>query len=61
MLAAALGYAAVFVSGTNTLLAPMLTGAEVFGYVYLPYFIIVCAIAYACNGNYSIYPLQQRY
>lgn len=58
--AAALGYAAVFGSATNTLIAPMLIGAEVFGFSYLPYFVVVCALSYVCNGNLSIYPLQRR-
>ncbi len=57
--AAALGYAAVFGSATNTLLAPMLIGAEVFGFAYLPFFFVVCTLAYLCNGNLSIYPLQR--
>ena len=57
---AALGYAAVFGSATNTFIAPMLIGAEVFGFSYLPYFVVVCALAYVCNGNLSIYPLQRR-
>lgn len=57
--AAALGYAAVFGSATNTLIAPMLIGAEVFGYAYMPYFAVVCSIAYVCNGNFCIYPLQK--
>ena len=42
MLAAALGYAAVFGSATNTLLAPIFIGAEVFGYEYLPLFAVAC-------------------
>lgn len=58
-LSAALGYAAVFGSATNTLLAPILIGGEVFGFAYLPYFFIVCGIAYAVNGNRSIYALQK--
>jgi len=58
--AAALGYAAVFGSATNTLIAPIVLGVEVFGFEYLPYFVIVCAIAYTCNGNLSIYALQKR-
>lgn len=58
--AAALGYAAVFGSATNTLIAPMLIGAEIFGFEYLPYFVVVCALAYVCNGNLSIYPHQKR-
>jgi H+/Cl- antiporter ClcA len=57
---AALGYAAVFGGATNTLIAPMMLGAEVFGFGYLPYFFIVCAIAYVFNGNMSIYPLQKK-
>lgn len=56
---AALGYAAVFGAASNTLLAPMLIGAEVFGFSYLSYFFLVCAIAYLCNGNACIYPLQR--
>ncbi|MCE5234860.1 MAG: chloride channel protein [Eubacteriales bacterium] len=58
--AAALGYAAVFGGATNTLIAPMLIGAEVFGFAYLPYFAAVCALAYVFNGDLSIYPLQKR-
>lgn len=58
--AAALGYASVFGSATNTLLAPILIGAEVFGIAYLPYFAIVCSVAYLCNKNTSIYPLQKN-
>ncbi len=50
---AALGYAAVFGS-TTALLAPMLIGGEVFGFAYLPYFFVVCAVAYLCNGGSCI-------
>ena len=57
-LAAALGYAAVFGAATNTLFAPMLIGAEVFGFEMLPAFFIVCVAAYTCNGGQSIY--QQK-
>lgn len=57
---AALGYVAVFGSATNTLLAPMIMGAEIFGTEYFPYFAVVCALAYSCNLNLSIYPLQKR-
>lgn len=59
-LAAALGYASVFGSATNTLLAPILIGAEVFGFTYLPYFTIVCSVAYLCNRSKSIYSLQKN-
>lgn len=54
-LAAALGYAAVFGSATNTLWAPILIGCEVFGFDALPAFFVVCAMAYVCNGGQSIY------
>lgn len=56
---AALGYAAVFGSATNTLIAPMIIGSEIFGASYFPYFAIVCSISYVFNGNLSIYPLQK--
>ena len=58
-LVAALGYASVFGSATNTLFAPVFIGAEVFGYSYLPYFFIVCVVGYAFNRNQSIYSLQK--
>jgi H+/Cl- antiporter ClcA len=58
-LAAALGYAAVFGSATNTLLAPIFIGVEVFGYEYLPYFVVSAAVAYVFNGNKSIYTSQK--
>ncbi len=54
-LAAALGYAAVFGAATNTLFAPILVGAEIFGFDLLPTFFIVCTVAYVCNGGKSIY------
>ena len=58
-LAAALGYAAVFGGATNTLLAPMLIGCEVFGYQNLPLFFLVCGGASVCSGNQCIYGGQQ--
>lgn len=58
VLFAALGYAAVFGAATNTLIAPVFIGAEVFGYQYMPYFFVVCVIAYIFNGGNSIYSLQ---
>ena len=57
---AALGYAAVFGSATNTFLAPIFIGAEVFGYQYMPYFFIICTIAYFFNGSKSIYAAQKN-
>lgn len=58
-LAAALGYAAVFGGGTNTLLAAIFIGGEIFGYDYLPYFFVVCTAAYVFNRNSSIYSRQK--
>ena len=61
MLIAALGYAAVFGSATNTVLAPILIGAEVFGSQNVIYFAIVCSIAYVFNGNQTIYGAQKKF
>lgn len=57
---AALGYAGLFGSATNTLIAPMFIGAEVFGFQYLPYFFVVSAVSYVFNANKSIYLLQKQ-
>ena len=57
----ALGYIAVFASATNTLIAPILIGAEVFGTKYILFFVIVCSIAYVFNGNKTIYTSQRKY
>ena len=59
-LCAGLGYAAVFGSATNTLIAPTLIAAEVFGWPFAPYALITCALAYAANGGHSIYAGQRR-
>ncbi|KXL53085.1 chloride/fluoride channel protein [Anaerotignum neopropionicum] len=61
MLIAALGYAAVFGSATNTLLAPILIGAEVFGAQNTLFFVIVCSLAFIFNGNKTIYSAQKRF
>ncbi len=57
-LSAALGYVAVFSSATNTLLAPIFIGGEVFGYEHMPLFVFVTIIAYSVNGNRTIYARQ---
>lgn len=57
---AAMGYVGVFGSGTNTFLAPVFVGGEIFGFEYIPYFFIVCSFAYIFNMNKSIYSLQRR-
>lgn len=56
---ASLGYAAVFGSATNTLIAPMLIGLEVFESQNMTMFVVVCIIAYVLNGNKSIYSAQE--
>lgn len=59
MLCAALGYAAVFGSATNTLLAPIMIGLEVFGGADMVLFVVVCVIAYGVNGDLSIYAQEK--
>lgn len=58
VLGVAMGYCAVFGSATNTLFAPVFIGAEVFGFQNIPYFAIVCLLAFLFNGNRSIYGKQ---
>lgn len=48
---AALGYAAVFGSATNTLLAPVMIGLEVFGTENAIPLVVVCILAYLMNGR----------
>lgn len=59
MLCAALGYAAVFGSATNTLIAPIMIGLEVFGGADMVLFVIVCVIAHGVNGDISIYAQEK--
>ncbi|MDO4671023.1 MAG: chloride channel protein [Aerococcus sp.] len=56
---ASLGYCAVFASGTNTLLAPIMIGGELFGYDYLPYYFLVAMVSFIANANRSIYSKQR--
>ena len=58
-LVAALGYAAVFGSATNTFFAPILIGAEAFGFAHLPLFFIVCTASYCFGSHRSIYGAQK--
>lgn len=57
---AALGYAAVFGGGTNTLFASIFVGAEIFGYNMLPYFLVTCIMSYVFNFNKSIFTAQRK-
>lgn len=57
---AALGYCCVFASATNTFLASVFIGLEIFGYNMTPYFFISCAIAFIFSGDLSIYSTQKK-
>ena len=52
---AALGYMSVFGGATNTLLAPIFIGGEVFGWQNFPYYLLVCGVVYSLNRNWSVY------
>lgn len=56
---AAAGYISVFGSATNTLIAPIFIGGEVFGFANLPYFVVVMIFAYSANRKHSIYGGQE--
>ncbi|MBZ5759861.1 MULTISPECIES: voltage-gated chloride channel family protein [Rhizobium] len=56
---AALGFVAVFAGATNTPLACMIMGIELFGATHAVYIAIACFVAYLCSGHSSIY-LSQR-
>ncbi len=56
---AAAGYISVFGSATNTLIAPIFIGGEVFGFANLPYFVLVMIFAYSVNRKNSIYGGQE--
>ncbi|MGG6896861.1 voltage-gated chloride channel family protein [Rhizobium sp. BR 315] len=56
---AALGFVAVFAGATNTPLACMIMGVELFGATHTVYLAVACFLAYICSGHTSIY-LSQR-
>ncbi|ASW07338.1 voltage-gated chloride channel family protein [Rhizobium sp. 11515TR] len=56
---AALGFVAVFAGATNTPLACMIMGIELFGATHAGYLAVACFLAYICSGHTSIY-LSQR-
>lgn len=60
-LVAALGYATVFGSATNTFLAPIFIGIEVFGAANAPTYFIVSAFAYMVSRRHSIYSQQRSF
>lgn len=53
-----LGCVAVYSSATNTLLAPIFIGIEMFGTDIALYIAAACIIAFAINGNRSVYTRQ---
>ena len=60
VICASLGYAAVFGSATNTVIAPILIGLEVFESQNAIPLVVVCLLAYMVNGNHSIYGAQVK-
>lgn len=56
---AGLGFVAVFAGATNTPLACMIVGIELFGATHSVYLAVACFVAYLCSGHSSIY-LSQR-
>ena len=57
-LAAAMGCVAVYASATNTPVAPIFIGIEMFGTDVALYVATACIIAYATNGKDSVYTMQ---
>lgn len=57
-LLAGLGFIAVFAGATNTPLACCFMGLELFGSQYLVLYVIVCFLAFYCNGLGGIYEAQ---
>lgn len=56
---AALGFVAIFAGATNTPLACMVMGIELFGSTHTVYIAVACFLAYLFSGHSSIY-LSQR-
>ncbi|UPJ61674.1 DUF190 domain-containing protein [Bradyrhizobium sp. 192] len=56
---AGLGFVAVFAGATNTPLACMIMGVELFGSLHSVYIAVACFVAYLCSGHSSIYMSQR--
>jgi H+/Cl- antiporter ClcA/PII-like signaling protein len=56
---AGLGFVAVFAGATNTPLACMIMGIELFGSPHAIYIAVACFVAYLCSGHSSIYMAQR--
>lgn len=57
---AAMGCVAVYSSATNTLIAPIFIGIEMFDTEMSIYIALACMIAYAINGDHSVYTRQKH-
>ena len=57
-LLAAIGFCVVFGAASNTPLACIVMGAEVFGYHILPYLVVAMIVAQIISGKESIYSAQ---
>jgi H+/Cl- antiporter ClcA len=58
-LLAGMGFVAVFAGATNTPIACIVMGVELFGIESVVYLIVACSLAYLCSGHKGIY-LSQR-
>lgn len=58
-LLAGLGFIAVFAAATNTPLASVILGVELFGGEYILFYTISCVVAYYFSGNKGIYHSQR--
>jgi H+/Cl- antiporter ClcA len=56
---AGLGFVAVFAGATNTPLACLFMGIELFGATHSAYLAVACFVAYLCSGHVGIYKAQK--
>ena len=56
---AGLGFVALFAGATNTPLACMIMGIELFGSLHAVYIAVACFLAYLCSGHSGIYMSQR--
>ena len=58
-LLAGMGFVAVFAGATNTPVACVIMGVELFGLESVVYLLIACLVAYLCSGHHGIYKSQK--
>lgn len=56
---AAIGMVALFCGVTNSVVASIILGAELFGFEGILFFALACAFSYAVSGNFSLYHTQK--